>query len=121
MTSPFSLLASAFGGGEELSYVEFAPGSAALTEDSQQRIDTLIKALTDRPGLKMDLSGRADPKTDMEGLRRPGSKARSAPPRPPPSPRGKKQPGRRRRVARRALQVPEEVYGDTDIRTSPGT
>ena len=69
VTSPFSLLASAFGGGEELSYVEFAPGSAALTEDSQQRIDTLIKALTDRPGLKMDLSGRADPKTDMEGLR----------------------------------------------------
>ena len=37
----------------------------------------------------MDLSGRADPKTDMEACARPGSKARSAPP-PPPSPRGKK-------------------------------
>ena len=107
VTSPFSLLASAFGGGEELSYVEFAPGSAALTEDSQQRIDTLIKALTDRPGLKMDLSGRADPKTDMEACARPGSKARSAPPgRRRRAARQEAQPGRRRRVARRALQVP---------------
>ena len=120
VTSPFSLLASAFGGGEELSYVEFAPGSAALTEDSQQRIDTLIKALTDRPGLKMDLSGRADPKTDMEACARPGSKARSAPPRPPPSAaRQEAQPGRRRRVARRAPKYLEEVYGDTDIKDKP--
>ena len=31
VTSPFALISSAFGGGEELSYVEFAPGSAALT------------------------------------------------------------------------------------------
>ena len=106
VTSPFSLLASAFGGGEELSYVEFAPGSAALTEDSQQRIDTLIKALTDRPGLKMDLSGRADPKTDMEGLRQAWieSKIRAAKAA-AVAPRGKLT-GRRRRVARRALQVP---------------
>lgn len=69
VTSPFSLLASAFGGGDELAFVEFAPGSAVLTEDSQSRIATLIKALTDRPALKMDISGRADPASDIDGLR----------------------------------------------------
>ncbi|WP_369798741.1 DUF748 domain-containing protein [Achromobacter sp. DMS1] len=69
VTSPFSLLASAFGSDEELSYVEFAPGSAALTPESLERIETLGKALADRPGLKMDISGRADPAADDAGLR----------------------------------------------------
>ena len=123
VTSPFSLLASAFGGGEELSYVEFAPGSAALTEDSQQRIDTLIKALTDRPGLKMDLSGRADPKTDMEGLRQAWieSKIRAAKAA-AVAPRGKKpnpagvdvSPAERPSTWKRSTAIPTS-------RTSPGT
>ncbi len=121
VTSPFSLLASAFGGGEELSYVEFAPGSAALTEDSQQRIDTLIKALTDRPALKMDISGRADPKTDMEGLRqawvdakiRAAKAADVAPRGKKPNPAGVEVSG-----AERAKYL-EEVYDDTDIKDKP--
>ena len=123
VTSPFSLLASAFGGGEELSYVEFAPGSAALTEDSQQRIDTLIKALTDRPGLKMDLSGRADPKTDMEGLRQAWieSKIRAAKAA-AVAPRGKK-PNRPASTCR-PPSAPSTWKRSTAIptsRTSPGT
>ncbi|MGZ9894421.1 DUF748 domain-containing protein [Bordetella bronchiseptica] len=69
VTSPFTLLASAFGGGEELSYIEFDPGSAALTPDAESRIETLAKALNDRPGLKLDVAGRADPASDEEGLR----------------------------------------------------
>jgi len=121
VTSPFSLLASAFGGGEELSYVEFAPGSAVLTEDSLQRIDTLTKALTDRPGLKMDISGRADPKTDMEGLRQAwvdgqirAAKAADT------APRGKKPnpAGVQVSAAERAKYL-EEVYDDTDIEDKP--
>jgi len=121
VTSPFSLLASAFGGGEELSYVEFAPGSAVLTEDSQQRIDTLTKALTDRPALKMDISGRADPKTDMEGLRQAwvdgkirSAKAAATTPRgKKPNPAGVEVSG-----AERAKYL-EEVYDDTDIKDKP--
>ncbi|WP_244300721.1 DUF748 domain-containing protein, partial [Achromobacter aegrifaciens] len=121
VTSPFSLLASAFGGGEELSYVEFAPGSAALTEDSLQRIDTLTKALTDRPALKMDISGRADPKTDMEGLRqawvdakiRAAKAADVAPRGKKPNPAGVEVSG-----AERAKYL-EEVYDDTDIKDKP--
>lgn len=121
VTSPFSLLASAFGGGEELSYVEFAPGSAALTEDTLQRIDTLTKALVDRPALKMDLSGRADPKTDLDGLRQAWvdaqirlAKARDVAPRgKKPNPAGVEVSG-----AERAKYL-EKVYDDTDLKDKP--
>lgn len=68
-TSPFSLLSSAFGGGkQDLSYVEFAPGSAALSADSKSRLDTLIQALQERTGLKVNIEGRVDPALDPEGL-----------------------------------------------------
>lgn len=121
VTSPFSLLASAFGGGEELSYVEFAPGSAALTEDSLQRIETLTKALADRPALKMDLSGRADPKTDMEGLRQAwvDAKIRAAKAR-DVAPRGKKpDPAGVEVSAAERPKYLEKVYDDTDIKDKP--
>ncbi|HVA80548.1 MAG TPA: DUF748 domain-containing protein [Candidatus Binataceae bacterium] len=68
-TSPFSLLSAAFGGGkQDLSYVEFAPGSAALSANSKSRLDTLIQALQDRTGLKVTIEGRVDPTIDREGL-----------------------------------------------------
>ena len=70
ITAPFSLLASAFGGGDEdLSHVEFAAGRATLDDTAQSSIETLTKALADRPSLKMDIIGRADPQTDEDGLR----------------------------------------------------
>lgn len=69
-TAPFSLLASAFGGGDqELGYVEFGPGSARLTPEDEKRLDTLVKALKDRPSLKLDIVGRVDPAKDTDGLR----------------------------------------------------
>ncbi len=70
VTAPFALLAAVFGGGEELSTVPFAYGVAAIGADAQKRIDTLGKALADRPGLKLDIGGRADPEADREALRR---------------------------------------------------
>ncbi len=70
VTAPFALLAAVFGGGEELSTVPFAYGVAAIGADAQKRIDTLGKALADRPGLKLDIGGRADPAADREALRR---------------------------------------------------
>lgn len=121
VTSPFSLLASAFGGGEELSYVEFAPGSAVLTEESQQRIDTLTKALVDRPALKMDLSGRADPKTDLDGLRQAwvDAKIRAAKAR-DTAPRGTKpDPARVQVSGAERVKYLEKVYDDTDIKDKP--
>jgi len=71
ITAPFALLASAFGGGgEELGYVEFEPGSTALSEASSRRLDTLAKALLDRPALRLEATGRADPAQDEVALRR---------------------------------------------------
>ncbi len=70
VTAPFTLLAAAFGGGEELGYIEFAPGAAALRDDQTKRLDTLAKALSDRPGLRLDIIGRVDPAVDTDGVRR---------------------------------------------------
>lgn len=67
VTAPFTLLAAAFGGGEELGYIEFSPGAATLKDDQIKRLDTLAKALNDRPALKLDIIGRVDPAVDAEG------------------------------------------------------
>jgi len=68
-TSPFALLGAAFGGGEELSYLEFDYGSTTLTETNLKKVDTLIKALHDRPSLKLDIEGHVDIEKDKEGLK----------------------------------------------------
>jgi len=68
-TSPFSLLGAAFGGGEELSYLEFDYGSTAIAEASMKKIETLAKALRDRPSLKMAIEGHVDVEKDKEGLK----------------------------------------------------
>ncbi len=70
VTSPFALLGALAGGGEQLSYLEFAPGRAALDPPSEKKLESLAKALTERPGLRMDLAGRADPTRDRDALRR---------------------------------------------------
>jgi uncharacterized protein involved in outer membrane biogenesis len=70
VTAPFALLGAAFGGGEELAYLEFAPGSAALDGEDVGKLKNLTKALTERPGLKLDVAGRVDPGVDREGLKR---------------------------------------------------
>jgi hypothetical protein len=70
VTAPFSLIANAFGGkGEELGYVEFEPGSAKLTDADTQKLDTIVKALSDKPSIRMDLIGRVDPAVDEPALR----------------------------------------------------
>lgn len=68
-TSPFALLGALFGGGEELSYLEFDYGRANLSEANLKKIDTIIKALDDRPALKLDIQGHVDVDRDTEGLK----------------------------------------------------
>jgi hypothetical protein len=70
-TSPFSLLGAVFGGGgEELSYENFTPGSAELSPASQQKLDSLVKGLYARPSLQLEISGSIDPASDRDGLQR---------------------------------------------------
>jgi len=70
-TSPFSLLGAAFGGGgEELSYQEFAPGDKDLSDAGKKKLDVLVKALYNRPGLQVELSGSVDRASDVDGLQR---------------------------------------------------
>ncbi|HEX7384065.1 MAG TPA: DUF748 domain-containing protein, partial [Burkholderiaceae bacterium] len=70
ITAPFTLLAHAFGGGDQqLGWVEFAPGSARLDDAATARLETLAKALADRPALKLEVTGRADPALDVPALR----------------------------------------------------
>jgi Domain of Unknown Function (DUF748) len=68
-TSPFALLGALFGGGEELSYVEFDYGSHDLAEQDAKKLNTLIKALFDRPALKLEIEGHVDIEKDKEGLK----------------------------------------------------
>ena len=70
VTSPFALLGSMFGGGEELSNVEFAPGYASFDAAALKRLASLAKALNERSGLKLEVAGRADPEADREGIKR---------------------------------------------------
>ena len=68
--SPFSLLGAMFGGGgEELSWQEFTPGTAALQPGEEAKLATLIKALSNRPGLSLDLEGNFDPAADTVALK----------------------------------------------------
>ena len=70
VTSPFALLSSLTGGGEELSFIEFDYGSAAVTDDGQKKINMIGKALNDRPNIKLDIEGYVDPEKDKADLKR---------------------------------------------------
>ncbi|WP_341644526.1 DUF748 domain-containing protein [Thauera sp. SDU_THAU2] len=69
ITSPFALLGSVLGGGEELSYLELAPGAVEPGEAEHEKLGTLATALLDRPALRLDITGRADPAVDTDGLK----------------------------------------------------
>jgi hypothetical protein len=70
ITSPFAVLGAMFGGkGEEISYQDFAAGSVDLTPASKAKLDVLVKALYERPGLQLEISGSVDTNADAGGLR----------------------------------------------------
>ncbi|MGD1029639.1 MAG: DUF748 domain-containing protein [Opitutaceae bacterium] len=69
--SPFSLIGSMFGGGgEELSFQEFAPGSSELQPAELPKLGTIVKALANRPGLSLGIEGSYDAAADTYALKR---------------------------------------------------
>ena len=71
MTAPFSLLASAFGGGgSELSTIEFAPGTATLAPAAKESLDKVAKALVERPALTLTVSGESSLESEREAWKR---------------------------------------------------
>jgi hypothetical protein len=70
ITAPFSLIASALGGGDELSRVDFAPGASVLDEAGRKRLDTVAKALNDRPALQLTVIGQSDLEAERSAYQR---------------------------------------------------
>jgi len=68
-TSPFALIGSMFGQGEELAWVDFEPGRAELPTAARPKVAALGKALFERPALHLEVEGHADPTRDLEALR----------------------------------------------------
>jgi hypothetical protein len=68
VTSPFALLGSLFGASEEISYVDFGVGSSVLSAASKNKLQTLAKALNERPSLNLDLPLVAKPTVDGPAL-----------------------------------------------------
>jgi len=68
VTAPFALLGNLFGGGEDLSYLDFSPGSTELSPMALEKVATLRKALTERPGLRLDIPWTVVPAIDRPVL-----------------------------------------------------
>lgn len=68
VTAPFTLLASALGGGEELGYVAFAPGAAEIVSGEQEKLDKLATVLVDRPQLRVEVRGASSNAADRPVL-----------------------------------------------------
>jgi len=68
-TSPFALLSSMFGGGEDFSAISFAPGSDRLSKPEEGKLLKLSQVLHDRPALNLEISGFVDKDKDAEGYR----------------------------------------------------
>ena len=84
VTSPFTLLAAAFGGGNgdgshgggkaadgsDLAFVDFEPGVSELADPARGKLESLVKALQQRPGLRLEVLAAIDEKRDAEALKR---------------------------------------------------
>ena len=97
VTAPFSLIANAFaGGGGDASEVRFEAGRAELDEGARQQLDSVAKALENRPALRLTIVGQSDLEAERAGWQRARLDAQL---------RAEK----RRRLARAGGEVPAQI------------
>ena len=87
LTSPFSLLTAAFGGGstgpggasngsnggssgDDLAYVDFDAGRDDLDDGDRKKLDAVAKALLDRPAIRIEMAPGWDAQKDGVALRK---------------------------------------------------
>jgi hypothetical protein len=71
VTAPFKLLGALIpggGDGEELQFISFEPGSAALSAGETAHLDTIAEAIAKRPQLLLKVPSAYSATTDKEGL-----------------------------------------------------
>jgi Domain of Unknown Function (DUF748) len=67
-TAPFALLGHLFGGGEQMNYIDFHPGSAVLDTSEHDKLVALVKALKEKEKLELDVPITFSPDVDRPGL-----------------------------------------------------
>jgi len=67
-TAPFALLGHLFGGGEQMNYIDFQPGSAVLDTSEHDKLVALVKALKEKEKLELDVPVTFSPDIDRPGL-----------------------------------------------------
>ena len=55
VTAPFALLGALFGGGPDLQFIDFRPGLADLDSAASDKVHAVVKALNERPQLKIEV------------------------------------------------------------------
>ncbi len=55
VTAPFALLGSLFGGGPDMQFIDFKPGAAELDAAAVQKAQTIVKAMSERPQIKIEV------------------------------------------------------------------
>lgn len=70
VTAPFALIGSMFGGGDaDLHNLAFDAGTAKLSPKTVDALKVVAKAMSERPGIKIQIMGIADDKQDTQGLK----------------------------------------------------
>jgi hypothetical protein len=67
-TAPFAMLGHLFGGGEQMNYIDFHPGSAVLDASEHDKLVALVKALKEKEKLELDVPVTFSPDLDRPGL-----------------------------------------------------
>ena len=70
IASPFTLMGKLIPGGdaEDLQFIEFPPGSETATDEELKKLAALAKGLEERPGLRLEITGAADPALDRAAI-----------------------------------------------------